>query len=63
MVRRSFARSRAPRLPHLERIKEEEKQRIRKVKEERRNARANLKKINDKIAKLQRRKTNHTHKK
>ncbi len=53
MGRRSFARSTAPIIPTLERIKkeqrEEERKRIKKVMEERKKARANLKKINDKI--------------
>jgi hypothetical protein len=53
MVRRSFARSKAPSLPHLKRIKEEEKERLKQVREERKRARANLKKINDRITKLQ----------
>ncbi len=57
MGRRSFMRSTAPRIPTLERIKkeqkEEERKRIKQVMAERKKARANLKKINDKIIKMQ----------
>jgi len=38
-------RNKSSRLPHIERMKEEEKQRIRKVKEERKRAKENLKKM------------------
>ncbi len=57
MGRRSFARSVAPRIRINEEVKQEEKererQRIKEVMAERKKARANLKKINDKIIRMQ----------
>ena len=45
MVRRSFMRSCAPKIAINEKIKQEEKDRIKIVKEERRNAKKNLKEM------------------